>query len=96
MFYVCAEEIFLEALICRYCGKKQKTVISNTVEKIDGSFEKDRGSNSPKSFGFWILCWLPSLILVLAGFLFWPFFIIGAIYAFSSDNYIKKKYNIHA
>ena len=92
----CAEEIYIEAQLCRFCGKKQDTIISRGKEVIDSSFETDRGSTTQKSAAFWLLVWLPCMILMIAAFFFLPLVIPAIIYAFASDYYIKKKYDIHA
>ena len=71
----CAEEIYFEASLCRFCGKKQE----NIVNKIDKTFEKDKGK-TPHSKEYWLLIWLPSIILMGLGFVFPPFFVIGLVY----------------
>lgn len=74
----CAEEIYYEAKICRFCGKKQK----NVIEKIDDTFKEDSKNDSMKSPIFWFLIWIPTILLMISSFFVQNFIpaIIGAGY----------------
>jgi len=73
----CAEEIFLEAQLCRFCGKKQKS----SIEKIDEIFEKPEDGRWVDTKVFWGLIWAPTMFLMIIGFiLFLPLSVLGLIY----------------
>jgi predicted amidophosphoribosyltransferase len=74
----CAEEIYYEAKICRFCGKKQK----NVIEKIDDTFKEDSKKDSMKSPIFWFLIWIPTMAMMVSAFLVQNIIpgIIGAAY----------------
>ena len=75
----CAEEIYYEAKICRFCGKKQKNIINQIDEKIETDSKKREGFKSPL---FWSLIYIPSMVLIISPFFLGSFIpaIIGALY----------------
>ena len=70
----CAEEIYEEAVLCRFCGKKQQTVI----DKVGEDLEENRG-NVGMNKSYWIFIWLPPMLLIGLGYFIG--FISGSIIA---------------
>ena len=83
----CAEEIYEEAVLCRFCGKKQKTVIN----KVGDNLEENRGQNDMNK-SYWILIWLPSILIMGLSFFVGSMIpaIIGAVYW----SYMYYKYDM--
>ena len=83
----CAEEIYEEAVICRFCGKKQK----NIVDKVGDSLEENRGKHDV-SMSYIFLVWLPSILLLLSAFYFAS--VIPAIIGVAYWCYMYYKYDL--
>jgi uncharacterized membrane protein YvbJ len=96
----CAEEIFIEAKVCRYCGKIQENISSKISEGLDEIKEKNKMNST-----YWLIIWIPSIALMLFS-IFMMFFsainsysvsfiifipaIIGAIYwTYMYNKYIE-------
>ena len=96
----CAEEIYVEAQLCRFCGKRQE----NIVDKVDKQLKDDKGEG--RSLTYWFAVWIPSGILILSPFLlmYWtqnmvekpPFFInfLPMILGAGYWTYMYNKYDL--
>ena len=83
----CAEEIYEEATICRFCGKKQK----NIIDKVGEDLEENRGKvDHTKSY--WIIIWLPTILLL--GLSFFVGTIVPAIIGIAYWCYMYYKYDL--
>ena len=81
----CAEEIYLEAQLCRFCGKKQ----DNIVDKIDTELKNTNYRLTP---AYMFVVWIPSISMMLSTFFFDSFIpaIIGIIYwSYMYSKYVK-------
>ena len=82
----CAEEIYLEANLCRFCNKKQENVISRIDSKLKDQSELHQKNSLENPFSntsyFWLLIWIPTIIIMLSSFWFKSVIpvIIGGIY----------------
>ena len=57
----CAEEIYFEAKLCRFCRKTQK----NMLQKIDDTFmNKSKGPQA--RLIFWLFIWIPTIVLMIS------------------------------
>ncbi len=82
----CAEEIYFEAQLCRFCGKKQKLLIDKIDEEL-----KDDDNKKP----FTAFVWIPTGLLMGTGFymLFNSYGIISYAPAIAGIIYWSYMYN---